>query len=87
MLDGERFTRIHGADVPVQATDESLHAMSAHADSTEILRWLARFSAPPRLTCLVHGEPGPMDTLKGRIERELGWQVATPAHQERMDLP
>jgi hypothetical protein len=34
----------------------------------------------------VHGEPAPMDELKARIERELGWRVATPGHQERIDL-
>jgi metallo-beta-lactamase family protein len=86
MLDGDQFTRIHGADVPVRAKIESLDSMSAHADSNEIMRWLGNFSTPPGLTCLVHGEPEPMDALKGRIERELGWRVATPGHQERIDL-
>jgi metallo-beta-lactamase family protein len=86
MLDGDQFTRIHGADVPVKARIESLDSMSAHADSNEIMRWLGHFSTPPGLTCLVHGEPEPMDALRGRIERELGWRVATPGHQERIDL-
>ena len=45
--------------------------MSAHADANEILRWLRGFKRPPSLTCLVHGEPAPMDALKSRIEREL----------------
>jgi hypothetical protein len=34
----------------------------------------------------VHGEPEPMDALKARIERELGWTVRTPAHQERIEI-
>ena len=55
-----------------------LESMSAHADSNEIMRWLSHFSTPPGLTCLVHGEPEPMDALKARIEQELGWRVATP---------
>jgi len=86
MLEGARFTRIHGVDVPVKARIEALDSMSAHADSNEILRWLGNFTTPPSLTCLVHGEPDPMDTLKARIERELGWRVLTPAHQEKIDL-
>jgi metallo-beta-lactamase family protein len=61
--------------------------MSAHADSNEIMRWLKGFTRPPALTCLVHGDPDPMDALKARIERELGWTVRTPAHQERIELP
>jgi metallo-beta-lactamase family protein len=60
--------------------------MSAHADANEIMRWLGGFKRAPALTCLVHGEPGPMDVLKARIERELGWTVTTPAHQEKMDI-
>lgn len=86
MLEGAKFTRIHGVDVPVLARVESIDSMSAHADSNEIMRWLGNFTAPPSLTCLVHGEPEPMDALKARIERELGWRVATPGHQEKMEL-
>ena len=86
LKDGVRFSRIHGEDVPVRARIEAIDSMSAHADSNEILRWLKGFTKPPALTCLVHGEPAPMDTLKARIERELGCTVKTPAHQEKMEL-
>jgi metallo-beta-lactamase family protein len=79
-------TRIHGQDVPVHATIEAIDSMSAHADANEIMRWLGNFKRPPALTCLVHGEPGPMDALKARIERELHWTVKTPAHQENIDI-
>ena len=86
LKDGVKFSRIHGEDVPVRARIEAIDSMSAHADSNEIMRWLKGFTKPPALTCLVHGEPVPMDTLKARIERELGWTVKTPAHQEKMEL-
>ena len=86
LKEGAKFTRIHGQDVPVAATIESMDAMSAHADVNEILHWLRFFKRPPALTCLVHGEPVPMDALKARIEQELGWTVATPAHQEKIDI-
>ena len=56
------------------------------ADSNEILRWLGGFKKAPAVTFLVHGEPGPMDTLKARIERELSWNVKTPGYQEKMDV-
>jgi hypothetical protein len=38
------------------------------------------------LTCLVHGDPVPMDALKGRIESELHWSVRTPEHLETINL-
>jgi metallo-beta-lactamase family protein len=86
MLDGARFTRIHGQEIPIRARVETIDSMSAHADSNEIMRWLRGFSRPPSLTCLVHGEPEPMDALKRRIEDELRWNVVTPGHQERLEL-
>ena len=87
LKDGAKFTRLHGRDIPVAAEIQSIDAMSAHADANEIMRWLGGFKQPPKLTCLVHGEPGPMDALKVRIERELHWNVKTPNHLEKVELP
>lgn len=86
LKDGIKTTRIHGQEVTVRARIEAMDSMSAHADSNEIMRWLKGFRRPPAVTCLVHGEPEPMDALKARIESELGWTVKTPAHQERMEI-
>jgi metallo-beta-lactamase family protein len=86
MLEGAQFVRIHGQQVPVRAEIDALGSLSAHADATEILRWLDGFSAPPATTFLVHGEPEPMDTLKARIERELGWHVETPGQGESREI-
>ena len=84
--DGAKTTRIHGEEITINARVESFDSMSAHADSNEIMRWLKNFTRPPQLTCLVHGEAGPMDTLKARIERELKWTVRTPNQGERISL-
>jgi metallo-beta-lactamase family protein len=86
LKDGAKFTKIHGQDVPVAAEIAAIDSMSAHADQQEILTWLGGFNEPPSLTCLVHGEPAPMDTLKSRIEHELKWTVRTPGHQETIAL-
>jgi metallo-beta-lactamase family protein len=86
LKDGARNVRIHGQDVPVRARIEAVDSMSAHADANEIMRWLGGFTRPPTLTCLVHGEPGPMDALKARIERERRWTVKTPQPFEKMEL-
>ena len=60
--------------------------MSAHADAGEIARWLRGFTAPPSVTFLVHGEPGPLETLKDSIEREFGWHVRIPTYRETVEL-
>jgi metallo-beta-lactamase family protein len=86
LLNGEKTLRIHGVDVPVNAQVERVDSMSAHADSGEIVRWLRGFSAPPRRTFLVHGEPDAMQALQSTIAKELGWASHMPGWQERVEL-
>lgn len=86
LKEGAKFTRIHGEEIPVNARIASIDSISAHADSNEILRWLKSFKTAPSLLCLVHGEPGPMDTLKSRVESELQWTVTTPNHRETITI-
>ena len=86
LVDGADAVKIHGVVVSVGAQVEKLDSMSAHADSTEIMRWLRGFTRPPSATYLVHGEPGPMDALKTAIEGTLGWTVRTPDYLETVSL-
>jgi metallo-beta-lactamase family protein len=86
LVDGEKSVKIHGEWVPVAARIERLDSMSAHADSTEILRWLHGFTNPPKETFIVHGEVTAMQTLSGRIDRELGWTHRMPQHRETVEL-
>ena len=86
LVDGAPQVKIRGQLVNAIARVERIDSMSAHADSEEILRWLGQFSSPPRATYLVHGEPVPMDSLKGKIASRLAWAVHTPAHLETVQV-
>ena len=86
LLDGFTSVKIHGQQVPVHAHIDHIGSMSAHADSTEILRWLGGFTAPPRRTFLVHGEPQAMDALGASIVQKLGWNVHMPHLDEVVTL-
>jgi len=78
LLSGERSIRIHGEDVTINAEVVSLPGMSAHADAGQLVQWLATAPKPPRGVYLNHGEAGPADALRQRIERELGWSATVP---------
>ena len=84
--DGEETIRIFGDDVPVNATVETLHGLSAHADSNGLVRWLGTAPRAPRKVFVVHGEPDSSNELAGRIQKELGWKVGVPEYQERAPL-
>jgi metallo-beta-lactamase family protein len=86
LIQGAPAVKIHGHMVPVRARIHHIDSMSAHADSTEILRWLGQFSRPPRRTFLVHGEPGAMTALEDAIRRRLGWATHMPALGEAVTL-
>ncbi len=77
LKDGARTLHIFGREVSVQAKVESIDALSAHADRSELLEWVAGMRSPPRKVYLVHGEPGAASALAGALrERRLDAQVA-----------
>jgi metallo-beta-lactamase family protein len=86
LVEGQATVRIHGETIPVHARVELLESMSAHADSTEILRWLGGFGRAPRLTFLVHGEIPAMEALGASIKGTFGWDTTMPKHHERFEL-
>lgn len=87
LLEGAKAVKIHGQMVPVAARIEQVDSMSAHADSRELLQWLATFRTPPERTYLVHGEPVAQDALKSAIEAWGGWTVHTPQHGDKVEVP
>lgn len=87
MLSGVPAVKIHGHYVPIEAEVADLPMLSAHADGNGILAWLRGFTHAPAQTYVVHGEPNAADTLRHRIEEELGWPARVPEHGETVDLP
>jgi metallo-beta-lactamase family protein len=83
---GAATLRIHGEEVPVKARVASLSGFSAHADEEELCRWLRTFPRPPRLTLLVHGEPGSLAAAASRLNN-MGWTNRVPSHLEEVPLP
>jgi len=77
---GSKTVRIHGRDVDVAAEVVQLTSASAHADANQLLAWLRTMPQAPDQIYVVHGEPGPADTLRSRITHELGWRAIVPEH-------
>jgi metallo-beta-lactamase family protein len=86
LIDGEKSIKMHGAWIPVAARIEQVDSMSAHADANEIMQWLGGFTAAPKQTFIVHGEPQAQDALGARIQAELGWPHKAPEHRETVQF-
>ncbi len=86
LLDGAKRIRIHGEEIPVRARLMQVHALSAHADRDELLRWLGGFSRPPRQTFVIHGEPKSSDALAERIRERFGWEARVPKNGEAFEV-
>ena len=86
LLEGAQSVRIKGREVGVAARIEQVNSMSAHADASEVLRWLSGFASPPSITDLVHGEPGALVALEARIASDRQWPTHIATYQERVTL-
>jgi len=83
---GAPTVKIHGQEVPIRARVETIENLSAHGDYSEILQWLSRFSKAPIETFIVHGEPGPAESLRQKIAGQLGWNARVANYLEKVSL-
>jgi metallo-beta-lactamase family protein len=79
LANGATSLRVFGEDVPVRARVVQLDSLSAHADSDELVDWVRRAPSAPFGVSVVHGEASAADTLRRRIQVELGWPARVPA--------
>ena len=86
LVAGATEVKIHGALVPVRAAVSQLQGFSGHADADGLMAWLRHLPAAPAQTFVVHGEPDAADSLRARIQNQLGWAVRVPQHLETVTL-
>ena len=65
---------------------EQILGFSAHADKTDLARWLNHFKLPPKCVFLTHGEEKSIMSLSDFIRSKKGWKVSAPKYQEEFQL-
>lgn len=88
IVERQPVIRVLGEDVELRAKVEILNGYSAHADRTELARWLdAVRGTSPRLArvCLVHGETTAQTALSGALETR-GYHVSCPKAGDRVEV-
>lgn len=86
LQDGAKAIKMFGEQVPVRARVATIHGLSAHADQSELLRWLGGFARAPGITYLVHGEPESAQALAQAITARYGWAVRVAQDRQQVDI-
>jgi metallo-beta-lactamase family protein len=86
IVDGAKSVRLFGEEYPVRAKVFTIGGLSAHADRSALLGWLAHFKRPPSQTWVVHGETLPAHSLCDAINDKPGWRAAVPALGQSVEL-
>lgn len=86
LREGATTVNVLGEPIRVAAEVAALDGFSAHADQTELLAWVARLDPAPRQIFLVHGEPGPAETLAEALRAHTTARVHVPHRGEEFDL-
>lgn len=78
--------RVFGEPIPLRARVEVLNGYSAHADRSELLRWIDAASGSARTkpsVHLVHGELPAQEALSSQLQRR-GYRVTVPSPGDRV---
>ena len=86
ILEGEKSVKIFGEDVAVRCHVREVHGLSAHADQSELLKWLSNFKKAPKTTFIVHGEEATANAFAKTIQQNLGWNTVVPEYLQSVDL-
>jgi metallo-beta-lactamase family protein len=83
---GATSLKMFGEYVPIRAEVVQIEGLSAHADQAGLLGWLGALGKKPSHVYINHGEPQAADTLRLRIEEQLGWRASVPDYKDSVDL-
>ena len=86
ILEGVEEVRILGRMRAVKASIRRIDGFSAHADQSELLRWLSGFRAQPKRLFVVHGEQKAAELFAGLVQKNHHWNVSIPQYLDKVAL-
>lgn len=79
LVDGAKRVKVMGEEIAVKAKVQLMDGFSAHADSHQLLDWVANIQDPkPAKVFVVHGEAPAQEALKERLEKDFDESVYIP---------
>ncbi len=79
---GQNPVRIFGQMWDVRARIVQIESFSAHADRSDLERWLEALEAPPRAVFVVHGESKASEIFSTEMSEKTGWRFEVPKYRD-----
>ena len=86
IISGAKSVRIFGKPRSIRARIEQIRGFSAHADKTELLRWLSRLEVNPKEIFITHGEIKAAEKFLEFITEQTGFKASVPTYNSRVAL-
>ncbi|TRZ64202.1 MAG: MBL fold metallo-hydrolase [Spirochaetia bacterium] len=86
ILNGEKWVKIFGEEIPVKCKVKSIAGYSAHADQRQLLDWLRPMRLSAKKVFIVQGEEEGMSVLAQKIKDELALKAVIPSTGEEFVL-
>jgi metallo-beta-lactamase family protein len=87
IVDGAKTVTIFGEKVSVRAKVFTIGGFSAHADQSDLLKWVGNLAKKSRpRVFVVHGEPQASETLADRIKETFSLETYVPQLHEVLSL-
>ncbi|MBA7693094.1 Ribonuclease [subsurface metagenome] len=86
IVEGAEKVRILGRMRPVKASIRRIDGFSAHADQSELLRWLSGFRSAPKDLFVVHGEQKVTESFAEVVRKNHHWNVSVPEYLDKIAL-
>ena len=86
IVNGAEEVRILGQKHPVRARIEQINGFSAHADQTELLRWISGIDKPVRKLFVTHGESSAAHHFADLLRDRKGWNIDVPGYKHEVLL-
>ena len=86
ILSGDRFVKIFGEEIAVNADIKYLDAFSGHADKDGLLTWIDKMEDKPKNIFLVHGEYSSQQSFKNGVYDKFGINCVIPSYEETFSL-
>ena len=86
ILDGAKFVKIFGEEVPVRSRVKAIGGYSAHADQKKLLEWLKPMKDSLKKVFVVQGEKEQSQALAQKIRDDLAIDAEIPSINESVEL-